>query len=244
MVKATRIVLCVFALAILPLNISAWAQQRPPLAEEVAKTFGLDSFGQIEGIRYTFNIEAGGKLKVSRSWTWQPKTDRVSFDGKDKAGKPVKVTYVRSQLSSQPDSVKSEVDPSFVNDQYWLLFPLHAVWDTSAKVEDKGKQKLPLGKGSAEELVVTYPTELGGYTPGDTWTLFVGPDKRVQQFVYHRGGSVKPSVVIAAWTDYKKVGPLLIALDHRGTADGKPVRVFFSNVSVKLAGSDNWTNVQ
>jgi hypothetical protein len=244
MVKATRITLWVFALAILPLNISAWAQQRPPLAEEVAKTFGLDSFNQIEGIRYTFNIEAGGKLAVSRSWTWEPKADRVSFDGKDKAGKPVKVTYVRSQLSSQPDSVKSEVDPSFVNDQYWLLFPLHVVWDTSAKVEDKGKQKLPLGKGSAEELVVTYPTELGGYTPGDTWTLFVGPDKRVQQFVYHRGGSVKPSVVIAAWTDYKKAGPLLIALDHRGTADGKPVRVFFSNVSVKLAGSDNWTNVQ
>lgn len=244
MVKATRIVLCVFALAILPLNISAWAQQRPPLAEEVAKTFGLDSFNQIEGIRYTFNIEAGGKLAVSRSWTWEPKADRVSFDGKDKAGKPVKVTYVRSQLSSQPDSVKSEVDPSFVNDQYWLLFPLHVVWDTSAKVEDKGKQKLPLGKGSAEELVVTYPTELGGYTPGDTWTLFVGPDKRVQQFVYHRGGSVKPSVVIAAWTDYKKAGPLLIALDHRGTADGKPVRVFFSNVSVKVAGSDNWTSVQ
>lgn len=244
MVKATRITLWVFALAILSLNISAWAQQRPPLAEEVAKTFGLDSFNQIEGIRYTFNIEAGGKLAVSRSWTWEPKADRVSFDGKDKAGKPVKVTYVRSQLSSQPDSVKSEVDPSFVNDQYWLLFPLHVVWDTSAKVEDKGKQKLPLGKGSAEELVVTYPTELGGYTPGDTWTLFVGPDKRVQQFVYHRGGSVKPSVVIAAWTDYKKAGPLLIALDHRGTADGKPVRVFFSNVSVKVAGSDNWTSVQ
>ena len=236
--------LVVFFVALLVLSTTSSAQQRPPIAEEVAKAYGLDSFNQIEGLRYTFNIEAGGKLKVSRTWTWEPKADRVSFEGKDKAGKPLKATYVRSQLSSQSDAVKTEVDPAFVNDQYWLLFPLHVAWDTSAKVEDKGKQKLPLGKGSAEEVVVTYPSDLGGYTPGDTWTLFVGPDKRVQQFVYHRGGSVKPSVVIAAWTDYKKAGPLLIALEHRGTADGKPVRVFFSNVAVKVAGSDKWVNAQ
>jgi hypothetical protein len=28
-------------------------QQLPPLAEQMAKAYGLDSFGQIEGIRYT-----------------------------------------------------------------------------------------------------------------------------------------------------------------------------------------------
>lgn len=34
--------------------------QRPPIAEKMAKTFGLNSFGQVEGIRYTFmsNIPA------------------------------------------------------------------------------------------------------------------------------------------------------------------------------------------
>jgi hypothetical protein len=34
-----------------------------------------------------------------------------------------------------------------------------------------------------------------------------------------------------------QAGPLLISTDHRGTADGKPPRVFFSGVSVKLMGS-------
>ena len=29
-------------------------QKRPPVAEQIAKTYGLDSFGQIEAIRYTF----------------------------------------------------------------------------------------------------------------------------------------------------------------------------------------------
>jgi len=61
------------------------AQTRSPIAEQIAKTYGLDSFGQVEAIRYTFNLELPGK-NVSRSWVWQPKTGQVSYDGKDKDG--------------------------------------------------------------------------------------------------------------------------------------------------------------
>jgi hypothetical protein len=50
--------------------------------------------------------------------------------------------------------------------------------------------------------------------------------------------------VIAIFADYMKAGPLLIATDHRGTANGKPIRIFFSDVSVKLAGSDQWLSAQ
>jgi hypothetical protein len=125
------------------------AQSRPPIAEQLAKTYGLDSFGQIAGIRYTFNVDFPG-VKLSQTWEWQPKTGQVSYEGKDKAGKPVKLTYLRSQLSSQAADGKDETDPAFINDQYWLLFPLHVSWDSSADVEDRGMHKLPLGKGSAE----------------------------------------------------------------------------------------------
>ena len=52
------------------------------------------------------------------------------MQGNDQAGQPVKATYVRSQLSSQPAVVQDEVDPAFINDQYWLLFPFHVVWDS------------------------------------------------------------------------------------------------------------------
>ena len=55
----------------------------------------------------------------------------------------MKVTYLRSQLSSQPANVKDDIDPGFQNDNYWLLFPLHVYWDTSATVTDEGMQKLP-----------------------------------------------------------------------------------------------------
>jgi hypothetical protein len=243
MTNASRVTMIrLLAFGVLVVAATSWAQKRPPIVEQIAKTYGLDSFGQIEGIRYTFNLDFPG-LKLSHTWEWQPKTGQVSYQGKDKSGKPVKVTYLRSQLSSQPANVKDEVDPAFINDQYWLLFPFHVSWDSSADVEDAGKHKLPLGKGSAERVVVKYPSQ-GGYTPGDTWELYVGSDNRVQEFIYRRGGSEKPSVVVATWAGYNKAGPLLISTDHRGTADGKPVRVFFSDVSVKLTGSDSWVNAQ
>ena len=220
----------------------AKAPERPPVAEEMAKTYGLDSFGQIDKIRYTFNAEFPG-VNLARTWEWEPKTGQVTYEGKDKEGKPVKVTYQRSQLSSPSDTGKNDIDPGFVNDQYWLLFPLHVIWDGSATVTDEGMQKLPLGEGSAERIVVKYPSDVG-YTPGDTWELYVGTDHRIEAMNYHRGGPKKPSVVIVTWADYKKAGPLDISTDHRGTADGAPARIFFSDLSVKVAGSDNWMNAQ
>jgi hypothetical protein len=231
------------AFAVLILAATSGAQSRPPIAEQIAKTYGLDSFGQIEAIRYTWNAQFPG-VNISRTWVWEPKTGQVTYEGKDKDGKPVKVTYLRAQLNSQPANVKDEIEPSFVNDQYWLLFPFHVVWDSSPAVEDAGKQKLPLGKAAAEKVVVKYPAEAGGYTPGDTWELYVGNDNRVEEFIYRRGGPKKPGVVIASWAGYKRAGPLLVSTDHRGTADGNPLHLFFSDVAVKLTGSDTWVNAQ
>jgi hypothetical protein len=235
------------ALCLLPifgfliLAATSWAQQRPPIVEKLAKTYGLESFGQIEAIRYTFNAQGPG-LDLSRSWIWEPKTDQVTYDGKDKSGKPVKVTYLRSQLGSQPAEVKEDIDPGFLNDNYWLILPFHVAWDTSATVEDAGMQKLPLGEGSADKVVVKYPSD-GGYSPGDTWELYVGTDGRIKDMVYHGGGPGKLNV-IASWADYKKAGPLLLSLDHRGTRDAKPLHLFFSDVAVKLVGSNTWLNAQ
>jgi hypothetical protein len=183
-------------------------------------------------MHYTFNLESQA-VNLSRSWTWEPKSGRVTYEGKNKSGKQVKVTYLRSQLSSQSDDVKDNIDPNFLNDNYWLLFPLHAYWDTSATVTDEGTKKLPIGIGSATLVSVKYPAEAGGYTPGDTWGLYVGKDYQAVAMVYHRGGPKKPRLITVTWADYKKAGPLLISTEHRGTGDGKPMRVFFSNVSVK-----------
>ena len=239
--KASRVT-GIGALVLGILCIAAPARaERPAIADQIAKTYGVDSWGQVEAIRYTFNF-TWKKLKLSRSWVWEPKTDRISYDGPDKAGNPVKVTYSRSQLASQSAVVKDEVDPAFFNDQYNLFFQFHVAWDTSATVQDAGMQKLPLGKGSGEKVVMKYPSE-GGYTPGDTWALYLGTDGRIRELEIHRVNA-KPSVYLATCADYKKAGPLLLSLDRPGTGDGGTIRIFFSNVAVKLAGSDTWTEAQ
>jgi hypothetical protein len=216
------------------------AQQLPPVAKQMAKTFGLDSFGKVEAIRYTFAI-AG--LVPARTWEWHPKTDSVTYQGKDKDGNPMKLTYKRSEIDSQGDVVKNEIDPGFVNDQYWLLLPLHVAWD-GATVTDEGMHATPLGKTPAQLVVVKYAAS--GYSPGDTWDLYVGADKRVVEMTYHRAVPVAklPSLVNAKWEGYKKAGPLLFSTEHHGTADGHPFELTFTDVAVKLTGSKDWINAQ
>jgi len=150
---------------------------------------------------------------------------------------------MRSQLSGQPDAVRKEIDPAFINDNYPLLFPLKAYCDTGATVIDQGTYNLPVGNGSAELVAVKYLAQAGGYTPGDTWQLYVGKDNRIDYIVYVSGGS-KPSLFYGTNAEHKKAVPLLIATEHRGTADGQPIRIWYSDVSVKLTGSDKWVDAR
>lgn len=238
--RASVIRLLLFGVLVLASTSFSGAQTPSPVADKLAKTYGVDSWDKVEAIRYTWNGEITGLFKLSRTWIWEPKTGMVTYEAKDKDGKTEKVTYNSKQLASQPDNVKSQIEPGFINDQYWALFPFHASWDTSATVTDQGMKKLPIGAGSGRLVSVKYPAEAGGFTPGDTWDLYVGKDDRVEQFVYHRGGTQKPSVVTATWTGYKKAGPILFSTEHRGTADGKPFHLSITNVAVKLTGSDAW----
>jgi hypothetical protein len=60
-------------LGTLALASNSWAQERAPILEQIAKTYGLDSYGQIEAIRYTWNGEIPGLFKVAHKWEWEPK---------------------------------------------------------------------------------------------------------------------------------------------------------------------------
>src|ERR1700745_4393087 len=90
---------------LLSLPATTGAQQRPPIVEKLAKSYGLESFGQIEAIRYTFNVQSPGR-DLSRSWIWEPKTDQVTYEGEDNSGKPGQVTSLRSHLAAQSAEVK------------------------------------------------------------------------------------------------------------------------------------------
>src|SRR5262249_43995261 len=250
MLKLARFIAIGFVIfGVILFAANSWAQTptppptRAPIIDQVAKTYGVDSWDKVEAVRYTWNAEIVGLFKASHKWEWEPKTGKISFEGAGPDGKPISVTYDSSNLSTQPDQVKNVVEPAFVNDNYWAFFPFHAYWDKSASAIDQGKFNLPMGPGTAELVPVKYPAD-GGYTPGNTWDLYAGKDNRVVYLVYHRGGDKPPSRVLATWTGYKKAGPILFSTEHSGMADGKPLHLTITNIAVKLTGSDKWIPAQ
>ena len=42
----------------------------------------------------------------------------------------------------------------------------------------------------------------------------------------------------------KYIGRQALCTEHRGTIDGKPLHEFFTDVAVKLTGSDTWIKAE
>ncbi len=205
-----------------------------PVREQLARAYGIQEFTQVEEIRYTFNAKIGDRV-VSRRWAWMPQTDRVTFLGTEEQGGTV--VYDRADLGPPSNELIKKVDPWFVNDNYWLIFPLRLFWDRSAAVTaDEAPAPLPIGTGRAKRLVVSYPSN-EGYTPGDVYELFVDKSDRIVQWIYRKGGDPKPTR-ITTWEDYRRAGPLTLVLDHRGADEG--FRVWFTDVAVRLTGRPEW----
>lgn len=222
---------------LLSLGLSACAGQEEnirqmTLQERIGNAYGVHNFSQVEQIQYTFNVKIGEK-QIRRFWIWEPKLDRVTFKGMDYTAA---VTYYRHDIETSASSALKKVDAWFINDNYWLLFPFHIAWDSNITIEDTGRQRLPLGGGQAKRIVITFPPS-GGYTPGDVYEIFLNDDFRLLQWVYHRGGSEKPTRV-TTWENYRQAGPLVLALDHHAGDDS--FRLWFTGVGVKLAGKENW----
>src|SRR6516225_4855334 len=69
---------------------------------------------------------------------------------------------------------------------------------------------MPISKKPARRVVVKYPPQ-GGYSPGDTWELYVGKDHRLEEFVFARAGAGAPKGYTGTWEGYEKAGPLLLS---------------------------------
>jgi hypothetical protein len=202
------------------------------IAEKIAQAYGIAGFGEIEEIRFTFNVRKG-ETEAQRSWVWLPKADRVTYLGDGKTSKPV--TYDRKDLSAPGSESLKETDSHFINDQYWLIFPFHLVWDKDITITvDPEKGKFPISGRTGRMVSVVYPPA-GGYTPGDRYDLFLDDDNMIAEWIYRRGGSEIPTVS-AAWEDNRRIGPIILSLDHPG-ADGT-FRVWFTGVELKLSSGE------
>ena len=227
-----KVFLTIAALLLFSLFIHSGSarSQEQTIVEKIANAYGVSGFGEIEEIRFTFNVHKGD-VEAHRSWVWRPKDNVVIFI---RGGIEKPVFYNHKEINADsPDSLK-QIDAHFINDQYWLLFPFHLVWDTGMKVELAGENvKFPMGEGSGRMVEVTYPPT-GGYTPGDRYDLFLDKNDMIAEWIYRRGGSETPTLT-AMWEDNQRMGPITVSLNHPG--NGGKFRVWFTNVEIKMSGS-------
>jgi len=195
------------------------------LSERVAWTYGINEFFKVKSISYTFNVINNGK-ELHRTWRWDPKTNIVTYWGKDKSGKNITITYNRK---GKMDEKLKKIDAVFINDNYWLLFPFHLVWDNHIDIKDAGMKKFPIGKGEGNCLIVKY---LGnyGYTPDDVFELYLMKNYTIHQWVYLQGGSTR-NPRPATWQGNKKFGKIMISTLHYGPH--KRFKLWFTNIKVQ-----------
>ncbi len=192
------------------------------MAARLALAAGYEDFGKIEALGYTFRVSAKGK-ETARVWKWWPREDRVRF-----TSETGEVTEYRRDAADRPE----KIDRWFINDQYWLLFPLHLRWDPGLTLETfvPSPEMQAASGGKADGLRVIYNAEQG-YTPGDIYELFYNEEDRIVRWIFRRGGQPAEGTGVS-WGDYRTIGPLTISLDHR--RDAGDFRLWFEDVSVDL----------
>jgi len=210
-------------------NLKDKRNNKPVFAKTVAKNYGLENFSKVKSIAFTFNVKFKGITK-SRKWLWNVKDNYVTYWGPDNSGKLIEYVYNHSRVNKDNQNEKT-IDSRFINDQYWLLFPFHLVWDKKAEITDKKMKVAPISKKKEHCLIVSYPKHAGGYTPGDAYELYVGKNNLINEWVYRPGGSTKTRFPIS-WEKHKKYNGILISTEHNGKA--KDFKLWFTGISVVL----------
>lgn len=194
-------------------------QQEQTIVQKIADANGFENFQDVREFRYTFNVKVNDSLRTSRAWTWRPQEKTATLTTPDST-----VTYNYETEASQHEAV----DQRFINDQYWLLFPFHLVWD-EMEWEHTQEATAPISGEQMQRVTVTYP-DGAGYTPGDVYEIYFGDDHIIKEWVYLSGGS-RENPFATTWENYEEHKGIPIAKMHRN-ADGS-FELFFTDVSVE-----------
>lgn len=173
------------------------------LSQNVANAYGVENFKNAKTIAFTFNVKRDTATN-SRSWLWDIAGNMVTYTkGKDT------VTYRRDTVASL---TMKKIDGDFINDQYWLLFPYHLVWDSGMVVTQKEKQISPISKKETTMLTVQYGSNVG-YTPGDAYDFFIDKDFMILEWNFRRAGAKEPTIT-STWDAPTAISGMKLTLGH------------------------------
>ncbi|WP_272986746.1 hypothetical protein [Leeuwenhoekiella blandensis] len=198
-------------------------EERTPeqeVAYQIAEASGLDQWDQVSEVQFTFNVDRGEE-HYEKSWIWKPKTQNITqMTAQDT------ITYNRSSV----DSTSTAADKGFINDSFWLLAPMHLVWDKeSSNLTVQDTATAPISKKQLHKITLTYGDE-GGYTPGDAYDFFYDDEFMVREWIFRRG-NVSEFSMVTTWDDYEDYNGIKIASDHK--TEDKNFRLYFTDIAVK-----------
>lgn len=178
-------------------------QQDTDILHDICWAQDLFKVNTHERLAFTFNVQLPDKV-VQRRWVWHIKTGKVFLNG-----------------AEQP------VSQAFINDIYWLLFPLKAYESRDQiKLAVNRHRPAPLSKTDMTEVVIRYVSGKG-YTPDDTYKLYVDDNLIVREWSYLKG-SKEPPARTTTWGDYQRIGGVDLSLLREGR-DG--FKVWFTDVA-------------
>ncbi|MCM8536999.1 MAG: hypothetical protein NE334_13760 [Lentisphaeraceae bacterium] len=176
------------------------------LLKKICVENGIFNIYDSEVVKFDFNVKKG-KKNSKRSWVWKVQEEKAFVDGKE-----IGLT-----------------EKKFVNDTYWLLFPLRAYESRKQCKLTVKTAKAPISGKDCREVTVQYVTG-EGHSPNDTYVMYIDSDYKIFEWTFFKG-SKKPARIIHKWHDYKVFNGVKVPMMHE-TADGK-FKLFFTNVEIK-----------
>ncbi len=189
------------------------------VVDKVAENAGLNDFGKIKELEFTFNIQKD-TFSMSRHWKWMPKTNDVVFSAEGDS-----VSFKRYDTST---AKLRELNGNFTNDEYWLIFPYHLVWDKGMTIKDDGEAVGPVTGESLHKFTIQY-NKTDGFTPGDMYVIYTDAKNKIDEWEFHKTGSAEPSLM-TTWEDYEKFNGMQLSTNHQ-SKDGK-FRLYFTDIKV------------
>jgi len=178
---------------------------QPSPALQLANRYGFAQWDRIAELRFTFDVTLPNGKRVVRHWTWDTQTHGVTRTLPD--GSEVSFTAYAPETDEQ-----KQADQQFINDTYWLLFPFQLVWSRPAISTPRGgPYELPIGDGDAStKLICRYGND-EGYTPGDTYALYLDGSGMITQWEFIRGDNANAMT----WERDRRLGPITVSTLHR-----------------------------
>lgn len=189
-----------------------------PALIKVAMTHGLESWEKTKQIEFQFNVNHND-IEMQRHWLWDLENEQITrfIEGSE-------IT-----TSTNLETADKKVHEAFINDTYWLVFPFHLLKTDAYSVELTEKASCPINENEVTEIAIQFK-EIGGYTPGDLYKIYVDENYRIQSWSFHSNREESPNLV-NSWENYQSFEGIQISMNRPN--DTGDFEIYFNEINVQ-----------